>query len=116
MMASLISQTPDHPVPFLISHLQTKPGSPGKLHRTLAGSAALWAQSGTESKGGPDFSSYDRPWQSHPNKPKKSKSDLAVSDISPPPAESKSLPQSIEHPWWEWRESRDFDELNHILQ
>uniref|UniRef100_A0A8K9WMV5 Chromosome 8 open reading frame 34 n=2 Tax=Oncorhynchus mykiss TaxID=8022 RepID=A0A8K9WMV5_ONCMY len=113
MMASLISQTPDHPVPFLISHLQTKPGSPGKLHRTLAGSAALWAQSDAESKGGPDFRSYQKPWQIHPNKPKKSKSDLAVSNISLPSAESKSLPRSIEQPWWEWRESGDF---NLILQ
>uniref|UniRef100_A0A8C7I4P4 Chromosome 8 open reading frame 34 n=1 Tax=Oncorhynchus kisutch TaxID=8019 RepID=A0A8C7I4P4_ONCKI len=113
MMASLISQTPDHPVPFLISHLQTKPGSPGKLHRTLPGSAALWAQSDAESKGGPDFRSYQKPWQIHPNKPKKSKSDLAVSNISLPSAESKSLPRSIEQPWWEWRESGDF---NLILQ
>ncbi|XP_038839479.1 uncharacterized protein C8orf34-like [Salvelinus namaycush] len=116
-MASLISQTPDHPVPFLISHLQTKPGSPGKLHRTLAGSAALWAQSGAaESKGGPDLRSYEKPWQIHPNEPTKSKSDLAVSNVSPPSAESKSLPRSIEQPWWERRESRDFDELNLILQ
>ncbi|XP_045073152.1 LOW QUALITY PROTEIN: uncharacterized protein C8orf34-like, partial [Coregonus clupeaformis] len=117
MMTSLISETPDHPIPFLINHLQTKQGSPGKLHRTLSGSAALWAQSdAAESKGGPDFRSYEKPWQIHPEKPKKSKSDLAVSNISPPSPESKSLPRSIQHPWWEWRESRDLDQLNHILQ
>uniref|UniRef100_A0A4W5PCJ1 Chromosome 8 open reading frame 34 n=1 Tax=Hucho hucho TaxID=62062 RepID=A0A4W5PCJ1_9TELE len=116
MMTSLISETPDHPIPFLINHLQTKQGSPGKLHRTLSGSAALWAQSSAESKGRRDFRSYEKPWQIHPKKPKKSKSDLAVSNISPPSPESKSLPRSIEHPSWEWRESKDFDELNHILQ
>lgn len=27
-----------------------------------------------------------------------------------------SVPRSIEYPSWDWRESRDFDELNHILQ
>uniref|UniRef100_A0AAZ3QRI4 Uncharacterized protein n=1 Tax=Oncorhynchus tshawytscha TaxID=74940 RepID=A0AAZ3QRI4_ONCTS len=116
MMTSLISETPDHPIPFLINHLQTKQGSPGKLHRTLSGSAALWAESSAESKGRRDFRSYEKPWQIHPKKPKKSKSDLAVSNISPPSPESKSLPRSIEHPSWEWRESKDFDELNHILQ
>lgn len=26
------------------------------------------------------------------------------------------VPRSIECPSWDWRESRDFDELNHILQ
>ncbi|CDQ83274.1 unnamed protein product [Oncorhynchus mykiss] len=91
MMTSLISETPDHPIPFLINHLQTKQGSPGKLHRTLSGSAALWAQSSAaESKGRRDFRSYEKPWQIHPKKPKKSKSDLAVSNISPPSPESKS--------------------------
>ncbi|KAI4896170.1 hypothetical protein NFI96_032383, partial [Prochilodus magdalenae] len=74
----------------------------------------------TENKGNRrDFRSYDKAWQIHPKKPKKSKSDLAVSNISPPSPESKSLPRSIERPSWDWRskpESRDFDELNHILQ
>ncbi|KAJ3611188.1 hypothetical protein NHX12_021204 [Muraenolepis orangiensis] len=60
--------------------------------------------------------SFEKPWQIHPKKPKKSKSDLAMSSISPPSPESKSLPRGQEYPWWEWRESRDFDELNHILQ
>ncbi|KAG7261672.1 hypothetical protein CRUP_036517 [Coryphaenoides rupestris] len=59
---------------------------------------------------------FEKPWQIHPKKPKKSKSDLAMSSISPPSPESKSLPRANEYPWWEWRESRDFDELNHILQ
>ncbi|KAJ8413385.1 hypothetical protein AAFF_G00093810 [Aldrovandia affinis] len=104
-----------------LSHLQTKEGSPGKLQRTLSGSAALWAETGSaESKGTRrDFRGYEKPWQMRPKKPKKSKSDLAVSNISPPSPESKSLPRSIEHPSWDWRtrpESRDFDELNHILQ
>ncbi|XP_036021610.1 uncharacterized protein C8orf34 homolog isoform X5 [Mus musculus] len=52
-------------------------------------------------------------------KPKKSKSDLAVSNISPPSPDSKSLPRSVDHLKWNWRtkpQSRDFDELNHILQ
>lgn len=44
-MTKLITETPDHPIPFLIDHLQTKQDSPGKLHRALSGSAALWAQS-----------------------------------------------------------------------
>ncbi|KAJ8010885.1 hypothetical protein DPEC_G00079790 [Dallia pectoralis] len=116
LMSSLISETPDHPVPFLIDHLQTKHGHPSKLHRTLSGSAALWAQSSSDSKARGDFRCYEKTWQIHPKKPKKSKSDLAVSNISPPSSESKSLPRSIEHPSWDWRESRDFDELNHILQ
>ncbi|KAM4606107.1 uncharacterized protein C8orf34 homolog [Polymixia lowei] len=117
LMTKLITETPDHPIPFLIDHLQTKQGSPGKLQRTLSGSAALWAQSSTESKNTDrEYRNYEKPWQIHPKKPKKSKSDLAVSSISPPSPESKSLPRSIEYPSWEWRESRDFDELNHILQ
>nr|XP_033494030.1 uncharacterized protein C8orf34 homolog isoform X3 [Epinephelus lanceolatus] len=96
---------------------ETKQDSPGKLHRALSGSAALWAQSSPESKNPRrENSNYEKPWQIHPKKPKKSKSDLAVSSISPPSPESKSLPRSIEYPSWDWRESRDFDELNHILQ
>ncbi|XP_069559570.1 uncharacterized protein C8orf34 homolog isoform X2 [Brachyistius frenatus] len=95
---------------------ETKQDSPGKLHRALSGSAALWAQSSPESKNTRrEYSNYEKPWQIHPKKPKKSKSDLAVSSISPPSPESKSLPRSIEYPSWDWRESRDFDELNHIL-
>ncbi|XP_068604120.1 uncharacterized protein C8orf34 homolog [Brachionichthys hirsutus] len=117
LMTKLITETPDHPIPFLIDHLQTKQGSPGKLHRALSGSAALWAQSSPESKNPQrECSNYEKPWQIHPKKPKKSKSDLAVSSISPPSPESKSLPRSIEYPSWDWRESRDFDELNHILR
>uniref|UniRef100_A0A3Q1GX88 Chromosome 8 open reading frame 34 n=1 Tax=Acanthochromis polyacanthus TaxID=80966 RepID=A0A3Q1GX88_9TELE len=117
LMTKLITETPDHPIPFLIDHLQTKQDSPGKLHRALSGSAALWAQSSPENKNPRrEHSNYEKPWQIHPKKPKKSKSDLAVSSISPPSPESKSLPRSIEYPSWDWRESRDFDELNHILQ
>uniref|UniRef100_A0A4W6E064 Chromosome 8 open reading frame 34 n=1 Tax=Lates calcarifer TaxID=8187 RepID=A0A4W6E064_LATCA len=117
LMTKLITETPDHPIPFLIDHLQTKQDSPGKLHRALSGSAALWAQSSPESKNTRrEYSNYEKPWQIHPKKPKKSKSDLAVSSISPPSPESKSLPRSVEYPAWDWRESRDFDELNHILQ
>uniref|UniRef100_A0A8C2XIN1 Chromosome 8 open reading frame 34 n=1 Tax=Cyclopterus lumpus TaxID=8103 RepID=A0A8C2XIN1_CYCLU len=117
LMTKLITETPDHPIPFLIDHLQTKQDSPGKLHRALSGSAALWAQSSPESKNPRrENSNYEKPWQIHPKKPKKSKSDLAVSSISPPSPESKSLPRSIECPSWDWRESRDFDELSHILQ
>ncbi|KAM7369943.1 hypothetical protein PAMP_011231 [Pampus punctatissimus] len=117
LMTKLITETPDHPIPFLIDHLQTKQDSPGKLHRALSGSAALWAQSSPESKNTRrEYSNYEKPWQIHPKKPKKSKSDLAVSSISPPSPETKSLPRSGEYPPWDWRESRDFDELNHILQ
>nr|XP_008106766.1 PREDICTED: uncharacterized protein C8orf34 homolog isoform X4 [Anolis carolinensis]XP_008106767.1 PREDICTED: uncharacterized protein C8orf34 homolog isoform X4 [Anolis carolinensis]XP_008106768.1 PREDICTED: uncharacterized protein C8orf34 homolog isoform X4 [Anolis carolinensis]XP_016848359.1 PREDICTED: uncharacterized protein C8orf34 homolog isoform X4 [Anolis carolinensis] len=120
-MTKLITEMPDHPIPFLIDHLQSKQGGRGQLQRTLSGSAALWAESETtENKGTRrDFRSYDKPWQINAKKPKKSKSDLAVSNISPPSPESKSLPGSIEHPKWDWRsksEHRDFDELNHILQ
>nr|XP_009666724.1 PREDICTED: uncharacterized protein C8orf34 homolog [Struthio camelus australis] len=121
LMTKLITETPDQPIPFLIDHLQSKQGNRSQLQRTLSGSAALWAESETsESKGTRrDFRSYDKPWQVNAKKPKKSKSDLAVSNISPPSPESKSLPRSIEHPNWDWRtkpESHDFDELNHILQ
>ncbi|XP_056593644.1 uncharacterized protein C8orf34 homolog isoform X1 [Triplophysa dalaica] len=119
MMTKLITETPDHPIPFLIGHLQTKQESPGRIQRTLSGSAALWADSSSEYKGTRrDSRGYDKPWQIHPKKPKKSKSDLAVSNISPPSPESKSLPRSILRPTWDWRtksESQDFDELNHIL-
>ncbi|XP_073439960.1 uncharacterized protein C8orf34 homolog isoform X2 [Dendrobates tinctorius] len=120
LMTKLITETPDQPIPFLINHLQSKLGNVGPIPRTLSGSAALWAESESEYKGiRRDFRSYDKPWQVNAKKPKKSKSDLAVCNISPPSPESKSLPRSIEHPKWDWRtkpESRDFDELNHILQ
>ncbi|KAF6098722.1 vestibule 1 [Phyllostomus discolor] len=121
LMTKLITETPDQPIPFLIDHLQSKQGNRGQLQRTLSGSAALWAESEpSEHKGARrDFRSYDKPWQLNAKKPKKSKSDLAVSNISPPSPESKSSPRSVDHPKWNWRakpESRDFDELNHILQ
>ncbi|XP_047206451.1 uncharacterized protein C8orf34 homolog isoform X2 [Girardinichthys multiradiatus] len=117
LMTKLITETPDHPIPFLIDHLQTKQDSPGKLHRAFSGSAALWAQSSPENKNTRrEYSNFEKPWQITPKKPKKSKSDLAVSSISPPSPESKSLPRSVEYPSWDWRESRDFDELSHILQ
>ncbi|XP_018079263.1 uncharacterized protein C8orf34 homolog isoform X1 [Xenopus laevis] len=121
LMTKLITETPEQPIPFLIHHLQSKLGNVGQLQRTLSGSAALWAESeSAENKGiRRDFRSYDKPWQVNAKKPKKSKSDLAVCNISPTSPESKSLPRSIEHAEWDWRtkpESRDFDELNHILQ
>ncbi|XP_055964283.1 uncharacterized protein C8orf34 homolog isoform X2 [Sorex fumeus] len=121
LMTKLITETPDQPIPFLIDHLQSKQGNRGQLQRTLSGSAALWAESeSSEHKGTRrDFRNYEKPWQLNAKKPKKSKSDLAVSNISPPSPESKSSPRSVEHPKWNWRnktENRDFDELNHILQ
>nr|DBA24223.1 TPA: hypothetical protein GDO54_011913 [Pyxicephalus adspersus] len=121
LMTKLITETPDQPIPFLINYLQSKLGNVPQLPRTFSGSAALWAESELpENKGTRrDFRSYDKPWQVNAKKPKKSKSDLAVCNISPPSPESKSLPRSIEHPKWDWRtkpESHDFDELNHILQ
>ncbi|KAI4539732.1 hypothetical protein MG293_010127 [Ovis ammon polii] len=121
LMTKLITETPEQPIPFLIDHLQSKQGNRGQLQRTLSGSAALWAESEiSEHKGTRrDFRNYDKPWQLNAKKPKKSKSDLAVSNIYPPSPESKSLPRSVDHPKWNWRtkpESRDFDELNHILQ
>ncbi|XP_015138244.3 uncharacterized protein C8orf34 homolog isoform X2 [Gallus gallus] len=92
LMTKLITETPDQPIPFLIDHLQSKQGNRGQLQRTLSGSAALWAESeASENKGTRrDFRSYDKPWQVNAKKPKKSKSDLAVSNISPPSPESKS--------------------------
>ncbi|XP_070337233.1 uncharacterized protein C8orf34 homolog isoform X9 [Equus asinus] len=92
LMTKLITETPDQPIPFLIDHLQSKQGNRGQLQRTLSGSAALWAESETSEHKGTrrDFRSYDKPWQLHAKKPKKSKSDLAVSTISPPSPESKS--------------------------
>lgn len=45
----------------------------------------------TEHKGTKkEFRNYDKPWQLNAKKPKKSKSDLAVSSLSPPSPESKS--------------------------
>ncbi|KAL7984258.1 hypothetical protein Chor_002828 [Crotalus horridus] len=44
-MTKLITETPEHPIPFLIDHLQAKQGSHGHIQRTLSGSAALWAES-----------------------------------------------------------------------
>ncbi|KAM4688814.1 uncharacterized protein C8orf34 homolog [Discoglossus pictus] len=121
LMTKLITETPDQPIQFLINHLQSKLGNVGLLQRTLSGSAALWAESeSSEYKAARrDFRCYDKPWQLNAKKPKKSKSDLAVCNISPPSPESKSLPRSIEHPMWDWStkpDSHDFDELNHILQ
>ncbi|XP_030914510.1 uncharacterized protein C8orf34 homolog isoform X2 [Geospiza fortis] len=91
-MTKLITETPDQPIPFLIDHLQSKQGNRGQLQRTLSGSAALWAESETSENKGTrrDFRNYDKPWQVNAKKPKKSKSDLAVSNISPPSPESKS--------------------------
>uniref|UniRef100_A0A3P9PZY2 Chromosome 8 open reading frame 34 n=1 Tax=Poecilia reticulata TaxID=8081 RepID=A0A3P9PZY2_POERE len=83
LMTKLITETPDHPIPFLIDHLQTKQDSPGKLHRAFSGSAALWAQS---------------------------------SPVKTSHRPKKKMPRSVECPSWDWRESRDFDELSHILQ
>ncbi|XP_036021599.1 uncharacterized protein C8orf34 homolog isoform X2 [Mus musculus] len=92
LMTKLITETPDQPIPFLIDHLQSKQGNQGQLQRALSGSAALWAESeSSEPKGTRrDFRSYDKPWQMNAKKPKKSKSDLAVSNISPPSPDSKS--------------------------
>ncbi|XP_032910937.1 uncharacterized protein C8orf34 homolog isoform X5 [Catharus ustulatus] len=92
LMTKLITETPDQPIPFLIEHLQSKQGNRGQLQRTLSGSAALWAESETSENKGTrrDFRNYDKPWQVNAKKPKKSKSDLAVSNISPPSPESKS--------------------------
>ncbi|XP_050827534.1 uncharacterized protein C8orf34 homolog isoform X2 [Serinus canaria] len=92
LMTKLITETPDQPIPFLIDHLQSKQGNRGQLQRTLSGSAALWAESETSENKGTrrDFRNYDKPWQVNAKKPKKSKSDLAVSNISPPSPESKS--------------------------
>ncbi|XP_051015024.1 uncharacterized protein C8orf34 homolog isoform X6 [Acomys russatus] len=92
LMTKLITETPDQPIPFLIDHLQSKQGNRGQLQRTLSGSAALWAESETSEPKGTrrDFRSYDKPWQMIAKKPKKSKSDLAVSNISPPSPDSKS--------------------------
>lgn len=42
-----------------------------------------------------DFRSYDKPWKTNAKKPKKSKSDLAVSSISPPSPESKSCKEVL---------------------
>ncbi|XP_073085746.1 uncharacterized protein C8orf34 homolog isoform X7 [Manis javanica] len=92
LMTKLITETPDQPIPFLIDHLQSKQRNRGQLQRTLSGSAALWAESETSEHKVTrrDFRSYDKPWQLNAKKPKKSKSDLAVSNISPPSPESKS--------------------------
>ncbi|KAM9025878.1 uncharacterized protein C8orf34 homolog isoform 4-T4 [Ara ararauna] len=92
LMTKLITETPDQPIPFLIDHLQSKQGNRNQLQRTLSGSAALWAESETSENKGTrrDFRSYDKPWQVNAKKPKKSKSDLAMSNVSPPSPESKS--------------------------
>ncbi|XP_078254247.1 uncharacterized protein C8orf34 homolog isoform X2 [Rhinoraja longicauda] len=115
MMTKLITETPNKPIPFLISHLQNKQGSLSQLQRTFSGSAALWAETGNKGLRR-DCRGYEKPWLTNAKKPKKSKSDLAMSNTSP---ESKSLPRSIEHAALDWQtkpESHNFDELNHILQ
>nr|KAF6404543.1 vestibule 1 [Rousettus aegyptiacus] len=91
-MTKLITETPEQPIPFLIDHLQSKQGNRGQLQRTLSGSAALWAESETSELKGTrrDFRNFDKPWQFNAKKPKKSKSDLAVCNISPPSPESRS--------------------------
>ncbi|XP_072110228.1 uncharacterized protein C8orf34 homolog isoform X4 [Mobula birostris] len=117
MMTKLITETPDKPIPFLISHLQNKQGSPNQLQRRFLGSAALWAETGKKGLQR-DCRGYEKPWLTNAKKPKKSKSDLVMSNISPS-TESKSLPRSMEHAAWDWQrkpESHNFDELNHILQ
>ncbi|KAL4624597.1 hypothetical protein GN956_G17512 [Arapaima gigas] len=120
MMTRLISETPDQPVPFLITHLQDKKSSPVLLQNVLLGSAALWAQTPAQSKGVRwAFNEHEKSWQDHPRRPKKSKSDLEVCNLSPPSPESKSTSRSAERPCWDSRtrpESHDFDELSHILQ
>ncbi|XP_023701255.2 uncharacterized protein C8orf34 homolog isoform X3 [Paramormyrops kingsleyae] len=117
MMTRLISETPDHPVPFLINHLEGRQGGSASLHRVLLGPAALWAQS-PSAGARRDLKGHEKPWQEHPRKPKKSKSDLEMCTLSPPSPDSKSLSRLGERPSqdsWSRSDSHDFDELSHIL-
>uniref|UniRef100_A0A3B3TFN8 Chromosome 8 open reading frame 34 n=1 Tax=Paramormyrops kingsleyae TaxID=1676925 RepID=A0A3B3TFN8_9TELE len=112
MMTRLISETPDHPVPFLINHLEGRQGGSASLHRVLLGPAALWAQS-PSAGARRDLKGHEKPWQEHPRKPKKSKSDLEMCTLSPPSPDSKSQRPSQDS--WSRSDSHDFDELSHIL-
>ncbi|KAI4790915.1 hypothetical protein KUCAC02_034319 [Chaenocephalus aceratus] len=129
-MTKLITETPDHPIPFLIDHLQTKQGSPGKLTELcldplLCGRRALQKANPLAGTAAAATRSRGRSIQRNPKSPRVT----SPCPASPPPPPSPSpithivrvcvwcvVPRSIECPSWDWRESRDFDELNHILQ
>lgn len=83
------SQPVHLPVTFSFSHAKQFFSEKQRKKKQLSVSEQIFIS--TESKSNRrDFRSYDRAWQIHPKKPKKSKSDLAVSNISPPSSESKS--------------------------
>ncbi|CAO2580132.1 Uncharacterized protein C8orf34 homolog [Lemmus lemmus] len=108
-MTKLITETPDHPIPFLIDHLQSKQGNRGQLQRTLSGSAALWAETKC-------YSECKMRWSlCFPI----SCWSCCISVTIETQRVTNSLPDSPGDWTWNWRtkpQSRDFDELNHILQ
>ncbi|XP_026642603.1 uncharacterized protein C8orf34 homolog [Microtus ochrogaster] len=121
LMTKLITETPDQPIPFLIDHLQSKQGNRGQLQRTLSGSAALWAESEPSV---PGYSGFLRRFPSTILVYGcvfvfvEGKAGLKRKKVTQT-QKDKHVPRSVEHPQWNWRtkpQSRDFDELNHILQ
>ncbi|XP_061418454.1 uncharacterized protein C8orf34-like isoform X3 [Lethenteron reissneri] len=103
MMTMLITETPDEPIPFLIEHLEGRQHkrtfTEGSPRRDLAGFAALWAESShlpeSSPKGNP-FRTYVTLCVDHTKKPRKSKSELAVSCLSPASSEARPMSQSLE--------------------
>ena len=71
-----------------------------------------------------DFRNYDKPWQLSAKKPKKSKSDLAVSHIYPPSPESKSCKEIchlninlmyIKYVLVKWRKGKNWNQIFFIF-
>uniref|UniRef100_S4R5Z3 Uncharacterized protein n=1 Tax=Petromyzon marinus TaxID=7757 RepID=S4R5Z3_PETMA len=127
MMTMLITETPEEPIPCLIEHLE------GRQHkrtfteesprRDLAGFAALWAESSrlpeSSPKGNP-FRTYVTLCVDHTKKPRKSKSELAVSCLSPASSEARPMSQSLEPSSWDCSAANEgdmaFTELRRLLR
>ncbi|XP_032810550.1 uncharacterized protein C8orf34 homolog isoform X1 [Petromyzon marinus] len=127
MMTMLITETPEEPIPCLIEHLE------GRQHkrtfteesprRDLAGFAALWAENSrlpeSSPKGNP-FRTYVTLCVDHTKKPRKSKSELAVSCLSPASSEARPMSQSLEPSSWDCSAANEgdmaFTELRRLLR
>uniref|UniRef100_S4R5Z5 Uncharacterized protein n=1 Tax=Petromyzon marinus TaxID=7757 RepID=S4R5Z5_PETMA len=125
MMTMLITETPEEPIPCLIEHLE------GRQHkrtfteesprRDLAGFAALWAESSRLPATTPrDQKTYVTLCVDHTKKPRKSKSELAVSCLSPASSEARPMSQSLEPSSWDCSAANEgdmaFTELRRLLR
>ncbi|CAM9429155.1 unnamed protein product [Lampetra fluviatilis] len=127
MMTMLITETPEEPIPFLIEHLEGRQHkrtiTEGSPRRDLAGFAALWAESShlpeSSPKGNP-FRTYVTLCVDHTKKPRKSKSELAVSCLSPASSEARPMSQSLEPSSWDCSAAKEgdmaFTELQRLLR